>query len=194
MQTIKIVTYALLVVALGMGYYLFTRIKGPIDEMNHIERVEGQIIAKLKVIREAEKAYFNKYAKYAGDCNTLVNFIQNDQIYRVARKETIIEREAYLGDSVVVELDTLGSIAVRDSLFAPQSLPPGVTIGNLCRVPGSSEQFKFYAGEVQRAGGYILQVVEVSDPAPINKERLRGPKEALKFGSQTEVTTSGNWE
>ncbi|SDJ95246.1 hypothetical protein SAMN05421823_101505 [Catalinimonas alkaloidigena] len=194
MQTVKIISYALLVVAIGMGYYLFTRIKGPIDELNHIQRVEGQIIAKLKVIREAEKAYFNKYAKYAGSCDQLMNFIQNEQIYRVARKETIIEREAYLGDSIVVELDTLGSIAVRDSLFTPETLPPGVTLNNLCRVPGSSEQFKFYAGEVQRTGGYILQVVEVADPSPINPERVRGPKEPLKFGSQSEVTTSGNWE
>ena len=193
-MTTKILKYVFLAIALGMGYYLFAAIRAPIVEMNRIERIEGQVIEKLKLIREAEKAYFNKYTRYAGTCDTLLDFINNDRIVNVSRRETIIQRAAYLGDSVVVQIDTLGFIMVRDSLFSADKLPAGITLENLCSVPGSGAEFVFYAGQVQKPGGYVLEVVEVSDPDPVNPARMRGPREPLKFGSREEVTTSGNWE
>ncbi|MGB3618673.1 MAG: hypothetical protein WBA12_11190 [Catalinimonas sp.] len=192
---IRIIKYALFALALGLGYYLYAAIRKPIVEKNRIDRIEGLVIEKLKLIREAEKAYFNRFNRYAGECDTLMQFIQNGQIVNVSRTETIIERAAHLGDSLVVKVDTVGMISVRDSLFREEELPVGVTLENLCIAPGSNGQrFVFYAGKVQKPGGYVLDVVEVSDPDPVDPARLRGPKEPLKFGSRTEVTTSGNWE
>jgi hypothetical protein len=62
-------------------------------------------------------------------------------------------------------------------------------------VPGSGgKQFEFFADKVERTQRQI-PVFEIRDPNPINpKRRLNNKEKALRIGSRTDSSTSGNWE
>lgn len=56
------------------------------------------------------------------------------------------------------------------------------------------KEFELFAGQITK-GGVTVNVFEAKDTDPINPARKGKNKEkALKVGSRTDVTTSGNWE
>jgi biotin carboxyl carrier protein len=81
--------------------------------------------------------------------------------------------------------------------FWDYQLNPEVDIKTLAIVPGSEKQFDIYTGWVDK-NGIKVNVIEVKDPAPINPERKESNeaknRRPLRFGSRTDVSTSGNWE
>lgn len=193
MNQTKILSIVFFVIALGLGYYLYDRIKFKIDEEDRIARIERSIIEKLRMIRDAQVAYQAVHREYTDDWDELINFIQTGNIYITQRRETIIPLD-YGADSVVVEIDTLGAVPVRDSLFNERRYP-NFNVQRLPYIPGSDQKFELYAGKIERQGGTQVDVFEVRDVAPVNpKRRVNNNERALRVGSRTEVTTSGNWE
>lgn len=81
--------------------------------------------------------------------------------------------------------------------FWDYQINPNVDIKNLSVVPGSGKTFDIYTGQIDR-NGLKVWVIEVKDPAPINPDRKESNeaknRKPLRFGSRTDVTTSGNWE
>ncbi len=195
MNKFRIISLVLLVVAMGMGYYLYASIRGPIEENRRIAAIEARVIEKLKVIQEAQIGYYAVNGRYAKNFDQLKNFIYEGEFVNVVRRERILAEKNYLGqDSIEVEFDTLGTTAVRDSLFSPEKYPE-LNVDRLEKVPGSGKDFVIYAGQVRRPNGFLLEVMEVKDPDPANPNRMDGARlEPLKIGSRTEVTTSGNWK
>ena len=195
MNKFRIISLVLLVVALGMGYYLYASIRGPIEENRRIAAIEARVIDKLKVIQEAQLAYFAVNGRYAKNFDQLKDFIYEGEFTYIVRRERILDVKNYLGqDSIEVKFDTLGTTAVRDSLFT-EAKYPDLNIDRLEKVPGSGKDFIIYAGQIRRPNGFLLEVMEVKDPAPANPNRIEGGRlEPLKIGSRTEVTTSGNWK
>jgi len=63
--------------------------------------------------------------------------------------------------------------------------------------PGSETKFEIFVGKVDR-GGIMVDVIEVKDPSPDNPFRSEANdaknRKPLRFGSRTDVSTSGNWE
>ncbi len=196
MNKTRIYSIITLVVALGLGYYLFNSIKTKIDDDKRIKLVEANIIEKLKLIREAQIAYQKVNGQYTGDWNNLMKFIKEGNLYLTQRTEIIIPRP-YGGDSIVVKIDTLGSVKVLDSLFAPSKYP-NLNIDNLPIIPGSDgKRFEMFADKIMKSG-IRIDVVEVKDIAPINPRRSEKNDilimKPLRFGSRVDVTTAGNWE
>ena len=113
---LKIWTYVTLAVAIGLDYYLFSRIKFSIDEERRIVNSEAAVIAKLKVIQEAELAYQEVYGKYTSNWDSLINFIETGTYYVTERSEEIVMRP-YGGDSTIVHIDTVGAITAKDYIF-----------------------------------------------------------------------------
>jgi hypothetical protein len=196
MSKIRIFSFIFAFVALGLAYYLYDSIKRPIEEQRNIARVEAKVIEKLKIIREAQLAYFSVHGEYASNFDKLINFIHNGEIPNVQRKEIILQDNRGQ-DSVIVQLDTLGIVSVKDSLFN-QTKYPNLDINSLSKVPGSETgaEFEIFAGKLARARGVSVDVFEVKDPDPINPDRRarRMGKQPLKVGSRTDVTVAGNWE
>lgn len=193
MNQTRILSIVFFVIAIGLGYYLYDRIKYKIEEEDRIARVERSIIERLKMIRDAQVAFQAVNRRYTEDWNELIKFIENGKIYITQRSETIIPLE-YGADSVVVKIDTLGAVPVKDSLFNERRYP-NFNLERLPYIPGSNERFELYAGKIERPGGAQVDVFEVRDVAPVNPRRRANNNEtALKVGSRTEVTTSGNWE
>ena len=74
---------------------------------------------------------------------------------------------------------------------------PNMDISNMAYIPGSDKKFDIFADKINKSG-VMIDVVEVKNTIPVNparnednEQRNRKP---LRFGSRTDVTTSGNWE
>lgn len=74
---------------------------------------------------------------------------------------------------------------------------PDVDLTRLAYKPGTETKFDIFVGKVDR-NGVLVDVIEVKDPNPINPFRSEANeaknRKPLRFGSRTDVSTSGNWE
>ncbi len=74
---------------------------------------------------------------------------------------------------------------------------PNVDLTRLAYKPDSETKFDIFVGKVDRSG-VMVDVIEVRDPNPVNPFRSEANeaknRKPLRFGSRTDVTTSGNWE
>ena len=193
MTLTKILTIVFLLIAGGIAYYLFDRVKFSLDEEERIASVEARVIEKLKFIRDAEIMYRDSNGQFTSDWNKLKSFIDTGTIYITQRRE-ITELLEYGKEETTVEIDTLGSISVQDSLYSNPNYEK-FDLNNISQVPVTNTQFELFADKIERNNTQV-SVFEVKDPEPVNPERrsensVRGP---LRVGSRTEVTTSGNWE
>lgn len=194
MNLTRIFSIALFVIFCGLSYYLYSSIKFKIDEEKRIAAIENKVIEKLKMIREAQLAYLSVNRQYTSDWDKLTNFIDTGKFYITEKSETIIEREAYLGDSIVVKIDTLGFTPVKDSIFKAEKYP-NFNLATLPVIPGSKgKKFELFADKIEKAG-VTVDVFEAKDVAPVNpKRKAKNNEKALRVGSRTDVTTAGNWE
>ena len=104
---------------------------------------------------------------------------------------------AYGADSIVVHIDTLGTVSVFDSMFNAVKYP-NLNLSRLKYIPGTeNKEFDLFTDEITK-GGVKVDVIEVRDTAPVNPVRKESNearnKKPLRFGSRTDVTTAGNWE
>jgi len=189
----KILSLVFLLGALFLGYKLYKGVDDVMQEEKRIALVESRIIEKLQMLRDAQIAYIAAKGEYAGNWEDLKKFIQEGDIWIVQRKETT-KLLAYGKEEITVTFDTLGSVAVIDSLFNERKYP-NFNLENMHIVPGSGgKQFEFFADKVERTQRQI-PVFEIRDPDPLNPKRRANNKEkALRVGSRTDSSTSGNWE
>lgn len=197
MSTTKILTIVFALTSIGLAYYLFDSINGSIQEAKRIERMEKAIIDQLKMIREAQLAFKAVNGSYTSDWDKLLAFVDTGSFYITERTETIITLD-YGADSTYVEIDTLGTVLVKDSVFTLEKYPK-FNLATFKYVPGVDPQTAFimWADKITKAG-LLVDAVEVWNPKPINPERDEeselNSKKPLRFGSRTSVTTAGNWE
>lgn len=197
MSTTRILTIVFAITSLGLAFFLYSSINTSISEAERIERMESAIINKLKMVRDAQMAYKAVNSQYTSDWDALLAFVDTGSFYLVERTETIITL-AYGADSTYVELDTLGTVFVKDSIFNKTKYP-NFSLEQFPYVPGVNPAVKFnmWADKITKAG-VLVDVVEVVNPQPINPNRDEeseyNTKKPLRFGSRTSVTTAGNWE
>ena len=189
----KILSVVFFAIAAGLGYLLYKGVDDVVEQEKRIALVEAATIEKLQMLRDAELAYQASNGKYADNWNDLKNFIQNGKIWIVQRTETTKLLE-YGKEEITVSFDTLGSVAVMDSLFNDRRYPD-FNLESLAVVPGSGgKQFEFFADKIER-NSYQVNVFEIRDPNPINPERrVNNNEKALKVGSRTDASTEGNWK
>lgn len=197
MSKTKIISVVMLVVWVSLAVFLVYSIKSSIDEKELIASSEAKIIEQLKMIREAEIAYMQVNGQYTSDWDKLLSFIDSGDFYLVERSETIITLP-YGKDSIVVNLDTLGTKSVIDSLFSGNKWP-NFNLATLPFVPGVNPRTKFdiWADKILKAG-LLVNAIEVKNPKPVDPSRDEdseyNTRKPLRFGSRTSVTTAGNWE
>ena len=189
----RILSIVFLISALTLGYFLYKSVDDVMQQEKLIIATEARIIEKLQMLRDAQVAYLATNGVYAGNWNDLKKFIQDGKIWLVQRTETTKLLE-YGKEEITVKYDTLGSVNVIDCLFNERKYP-NFNLDNLQVVPGSGgKQFEFFADKVERTQREI-PVFEIRDPDPINpKRRLNNKEKALRVGSRTDSSTSGNWE
>jgi len=196
MNLTKILTYVFFVVAILLALFLFNSIKSEIDHKKRIAEVEARVIEKLKMIREAQTAYLGSNGEYTADWDKLLSFVDTGKIYIVQNREEIITLD-YGADSVVLYIDTLGSVDVMDSLFNEKKYP-GFNLDEMAIIPETKgKKFQMFADKITK-GNVEVDVIEVKDIAPFDKDREEDSearnRQPLRFGSRSQVTISGNWE
>lgn len=197
MSKTKIFTIFFGIVAAGLAYYLYYSIDSEIEKTNRIERLEARIIEQLKMIREAETAYLAVNGQYTSNWDKLISFVDTGRFY-IVEKQEFVKTLDYGADSTWVEVDTIGTAGVKDSLFK-KSQWPKFNLSTLAYVPGVDPPTKFdiWADKIDKSGVKV-NAIEVKNPSPINPERDEeneyNTKKPLRFGSRTSVTTAGNWE
>ncbi len=197
MHKTKIISSVVLVVWVILAGYLVYSIKSSISEKERIATLEVRIIEQLQMIRDAENAFLAVNGQYTNDWDKLLAFVDTGRFYLTERTEQIFQL-AYGIDSVLVTIDTLGTVLVKDSLFTADKWP-GFSLETLPIVPGVTPETRFtiWADRIIK-GGVEVNVIEVANPRPVDLSRdedseynIRKP---LRFGSRTNVTTAGNWE
>ncbi|SMD38794.1 hypothetical protein SAMN04488029_3882 [Reichenbachiella faecimaris] len=196
MEKTRIISISFLVLSLLLAGFLGNSIFKSIDDADKIARMEDQIKNKLMMIREAQIGYQAVNGQYTSDWDKLKSFIDSGQFYLTSRIETI-HQLSYGADSVVVEIDTLGTVAVRDSLFSAAKYP-NFDLATLDIVPGTTDKkFAMWADKIEKSNVRV-DVVEVWNTAPYDPRRKEDnearTKKPLRFGSRTSITTAGNWE
>ncbi len=116
MNLTRILTVVFTVISLGLAWFLYDSIQSVIDTREQIDQTEVAIIERLKLIREAEVVFQEQFGRYTANIDSLVAFIQNGRVPILQRRE-IIEQQAYGGEKVTIEIDTLGYISAKERIF-----------------------------------------------------------------------------
>ncbi len=209
-NVILIGTVVFSLIAIGLTYFLWESIQKPIREAKFVADTEERIISRMKLIREAQKLYLTVKGKYADNFTDLIAFIKDDKLAIVNEKEIVIK-----GDEFKRQIDTIGYVAVRDSLL-PKAKFPNFIIDSIAFIPNDSkaqkDRFAMATGVSKAATASLVSAkvgekedesktvylhhLEVKDIAPVNPARRRKGPEALPhlgFGSLTDISLKGNW-
>jgi len=195
MNLTKILTLVIFAGALVIGYFLYDSIDATIEKEKEITRVEDLVKLRLEMIRSAQAAYQNTYGDYADTWEKLLDYVDNGKIWIIQRTETIKMLD-YGAEESIITYDTLRSVGVMDSLFKASEFP-GFSTDLLPQLPHSpGKYFSLWAKDSIR-GGVNVDYIEVVDTFPFDRTRKDDHdienRRPLRFGSRTEITTSGNW-
>ena len=202
---IKAVLYVISVV---LAYQIYLSVMAPITFNKNREERFSTVIEKLKDIRDAQVAYRTINGEFAKDFESLISFIDTGVYTITQQKDSSFMRynRVYRIDMQVdtVVVDTLGTVAVKDSLFKGDS-----SYKTLFSVPfaQNGERFEMKA-EVVNKQGFDAPVFEASvkkdvvlydqpkdllarENAHNSIEEVNG--NTIIVGSLTDVSTSGNW-
>jgi hypothetical protein len=180
----------------------------PITFNKNREERFSSVIEKLKDIRDAQVAYRTVNGEFAKDFESLISFIDTGVYTITQQKDSSFMRynRVYRIDMQVdtVVVDTLGTVAVKDSLFKGDS-----SYKTLFSVPfaQNGERFEMKADVVNKQG-FDAPVFEASvkkdvvlydqpkdllarENAHNSIEEVNG--NTIIVGSLTDVSTSGNW-
>jgi hypothetical protein len=194
MNLTKVLSLVFFVVACALGYLLWKGVDDVVEQEKRVALLEAATIEKLEMLRDAQLSYQASNGKYASTWDSLRTFIETGTIWIVQRTETTKLLD-YGAEEINISYDTIGSIAVMDSLFSPAK-HPDLNMDLLPVVPGSGgKQFEFFADKIEKTGGYKVSVFEIRDPSPINPvRRANNNEKALRVGSRTDASTEGNWK
>ena len=119
---IKAVLYVISVV---LAYQIYLSVMAPITFNKTREERFSSVIEKLKDIRDAQVAYRTVNGEFAKDFESLISFIDTGVYTITQQKDSSFMRynRVYRIDMQVdtVVVDTLGTVAVKDSLFKGDS-------------------------------------------------------------------------
>ena len=202
---IKAVLYVISVV---LAYQIYLSVMAPITFNKTREERFSSVIEKLKDIRDAQVAYRTVNGEFAKDFESLISFIDTGVYTITQQKDSSFMRynRVYRIDMQVdtVVVDTLGTVAVKDSLFKGDS-----SYKTLFSVPFAQNGGRFeMKADVVNKQGFDAPVFEASvkkdvvlydqpkdllarENAHNSIEEVNG--NTIIVGSLTDVSTSGNW-
>lgn len=195
-----------------LGWKLYQSINGPVEFNKEKEIRYAKVIKNLKDIQASELAYKDIVGKFTGDFDTLIAFIDTAQYAITQRRDTSyadVEKNKAYGISegyYIVEtlVDTLGFVAVKDSLFRGSD-----RYKTMRKVPikNVDAEFELDAGTlVRNETSYSVFEARVSKDVvlhDLDKDLLIQEKQVqsvdgvngpyIQVGSMTDINTSGNW-
>ncbi len=187
-----------------LGYKIYDGIMSPINFNQEKEKRYKKVINNLKMIRDAELAFYQVKGRYTDNEQELVSFIENGK-FPLTESRYVIQKKN-IGGGIVVDVDvkvtdTIGYEEVKKSFV-------GRDYKNMFTVPGTDAKFTIALGMVEKVTGLMSPVFEAKvDKAIVlhgmNPQLVKQEKEAfggeqvrgefVSVGSLEEVSTNGNW-
>ncbi len=196
------------IVCIVLGYLIYRSVTGPIEFKKIKQERFNKVISVLKDIRNSQEAYKTVNGKFANDFNSLIAFVDTGK-YTITqqRDSSYMEFDKTYGIDLLREvtiIDTLGFIAIKDSLFKGDT-----RYKTMMNVPyaQNNQTFEMKAAIIEKSG-YKAPVFEAKvkkdiilydqpkdllarENVQISVEEVNGSE--IKVGSLTEVSTNGNW-
>ncbi|MBO7074270.1 MAG: hypothetical protein J6W12_05135 [Bacteroidales bacterium] len=201
-KNLTIINIALALIALLLVYLIYKSISEPVVFENIRKERELEVVQNLKDIRSTQTLFKQTYNRYTADFDSLIDYIKTGKL-------PVVNIVADPNDTTFTKTinDTVGYIAVADSLFRNRE---NFNVESLRYVPYSENekvQFELQAGYITR-GGLKVAVFEAKTPYwvylwdldPQRVNNLRAEQEdldkyaGLKVGSMDEPSLNGNWE
>jgi hypothetical protein len=207
-----IISIVLAIIAIVLGYFIYTSIQTPLDfEKARKDRYEVTI-QRLKDIRKAQIAYKDVYGRYTGSWDTLINFVLYDKIKNIRKVGELTDSmvEAGLTERKALALGLIKRDTLRENVLTT-IFNANFDAKQLKYIPveGSKTEFFMGSGVINTGSGITVPVFEACahnndilkglDPQLIinlNDQRRKNEKyPGLKVGSLTETNNNaGNWE
>ncbi|MGB5647446.1 MAG: hypothetical protein WBM55_10010 [Muriicola sp.] len=196
------------IACIGLGYLIYRSVTGPIEFKKIKQERFDKVISVLKDIRNSQEAYKTVNGKFAKDFSSLIAFVDTGK-YTITqqRDSSYMEFDKTYGIDLLQEvtiIDTLGFIAIKDSLFKGDT-----RYKSMMNVPyaQNNQTFEMKADIIEKSG-YKAPVFEVKvkkdiilydqpkdllarENVQISVEEVNGTE--IKVGSLSEVSTNGNW-
>lgn len=113
-------TVVLAILSIILAFFLVKGIRDDIVSTARIKQGENTIIEQLKLIRETELVFQEVNGRFTSDWDRLMAFVDTGTYYITQRREEIITL-SYGADSIVVHIDTLGSVPVKERILREYS-------------------------------------------------------------------------
>jgi len=188
----------LVVVALGLSYWLYEIIQAPIRFENQKMRRMEVVKEKLIAIRTAQAAFKEVNGEFAPSFERLTAFVDTGTFTLLQRRDSSYRyfNELYQQEDIkdTIVIDTLGYASIKDSLFRAFDLETMHTI------PFSNgKDFEMDAGKIVKEGGLVVQVFMAMAPKELylrglDRTLIQTNAKDLQVGSMTEATLNGNWQ
>jgi hypothetical protein len=189
-----ILQFVVLIIAAYFVYQDYSSVDAEIKYARKKEKIDKEVISRLKDIRTAEMAFKSKYKRFTGSIDTLVNFVKYDSLPEIRAVGEIPDSLSTLTEAEAVQM----GIIKRDTFFVAveeiKFLDPRLVEKRafpfdpdlMVIAPYSKKPFILKAGFID-VSGLQKPVFEAIDPEPFAEP-------ALKVGSMTEANTNGNWK
>jgi hypothetical protein len=195
----------LLVLAIFLGFKIYGGIMEPIEFNKEKIKKYAPVVENLKIIRDAEIKFYEKYGRYTNNKDLLIAFVEQAKL-ALTESRTIIEKENR-GGGIIVDVerrvtDTIGYEPVMKYF-------EGSDYKNMFKVPGvEGVEFELEVSKVEKVQGLVVPTFMARTPkkgilAGMNESLVKQELEAIEtdqikgefvsVGSLDEVTTGGNW-
>lgn len=195
----------LLLLAVFLGFKIYNGIMEPIEFSKTKVKKYAPVVENLKIIRDAEVKYFEKYGKYTKDKALLIKFIEEAKL-ALTETRTVIDK-VNKGGGIIVDVER----RVTDTIGYEPVLKyfEGRDFKNMFKVPGvEGAEFELEIGEVEKVQGLVVSTFMARTPKKailegmseslvkqelevIQTDQIKG--EYISVGSLEEVTSGGNW-
>ncbi|MDO9261244.1 MAG: hypothetical protein Q7U08_04835 [Flavobacteriaceae bacterium] len=185
-------------------FKIYDGIMSPINFNQEKEKRYKKVINNLKMIRDAQVAFYQVKGRYTDNEQELISFVENGK-FPLTESKYIVQKKN-IGGGIVVDVDvkvtdTIGYEEVKKSF-------EGRDYKNMFTVPGTKAKFTTALGMVEKVTGLMSPVFEVKvdkaivlygmdnslvrqEKEAFGGEQVRGP--FVSVGSLEEVSTNGNW-
>jgi hypothetical protein len=195
----------LLAIAVFLGFKIYGGIMEPIQFNKEKVKKYSPVVENLKMIRDGEIKFYEKYGSYTNNKELLIAFIEQAKL-AITETRTIVEKENR-GGGIIVDVerrvtDTIGYEPVL-KYFEDRDYK------NMFKVPGvEGIEFELEVAKVEKVQGLIVptfmaRTSKTAILAGMNESLVKQELEAIEtdqikgeyvsVGSLDEVTTGGNW-
>lgn len=203
-----LVSILLLAATVFYAYKIYESVMKPINFDRNKKVRYAKVIDRLKIIRDAEIKFNERYQRYTADKDSLIDFIKNGKlpIIRVSNEPKVVELGGGITKTISVrKVDTTGYEEVKKYF-------KNVDYENMFKVPtpnpDSKKEFTLKIGEVEKIKDVLVPVFEArTDKESVlegmDKDLIEEEKKAITtdeikgadiyVGSLDDVTTGGNW-